>query len=73
MRQKISMLPLMAYIAFSGFVQNFKKDERGLSGVVVAVLLILIAVLAVAIIWGFLSGWIQDMWDQITGAASGIG
>lgn len=51
-------------------VRSFKADERGLSGVVVAILLILVAVLAVVIIWGFLSGYLQDLWDQIT--ANGI-
>jgi len=55
-----------------GFLRAFKNDERGLSGVVVAVLLILIAVLAVVLIWGFLSGWLNDLWGQITGAAGGI-
>ena len=47
-------------------------DERGLSGVVVAILLILIAVLAVVLIWGFLSGWLQDLWEQITSQADTI-
>lgn len=42
-----------------------KKDEQGLSGVVVAVLLILVAVLAVLIIWGSLSGYLEELWDQI--------
>ena len=70
MWQKISALPLMAYLAFNGFVQNFKKDERGLSGVVVTVLLILVAVLAVVIIWGALSGWLGELWEQITGTAA---
>jgi len=49
-----------------------KNDERGLSGVVVAILLILVAVLAVVLIWGFLSGWLAELWDQITGSAGGI-
>ena len=49
-----------------------KNDERGLSGVVVAILLILVAVLAIVIIWGFLSGWLQELWEQITGSAGGI-
>lgn len=66
MLKKISMLPVSLYLALSGFVQDLKEDERGLSGVVVAVLLILVAVLAVVAIWGFLSGWLQDMWTRIT-------
>ena len=47
-------------------VYDIKTDERGLSGVVVAILLILVAVLAVVIIWGFLSGWLEELWEQIT-------
>ena len=69
---RLSIYPLRAYVAFSGFVRNFRENERGLSGVVVAVLLILIAVLAVVIIWGSLSGWLRDLWDRIIGSADDI-
>ena len=72
MRQKISAMSLAAYLAISGFFAEIKRDERALSGVVVAILLILIAVLAIVLIWGFLSGWLKDLWDRITGAADGI-
>lgn len=65
MLKKISMLPVAMYLALTGFVQELKEDERGLSGVVVAVLLILVAVLAVVMIWGFLSGWLQELWERI--------
>ncbi|GHU93299.1 hypothetical protein FACS1894208_02550 [Clostridia bacterium] len=65
MLEKIRMLPIMAYIAFTGFVNDLKRDERGLSGVVVAVLLILVAVLAVILIWQFLGDAIAEWWDQI--------
>ncbi len=44
---------------------ELKKDERGLSGVVVAVLLILVAVLAVAAIWTFLSKYLTDTFSNI--------
>jgi len=54
------------------FFRTLKNDERGLSGVVVAILLILVAVLAVVLIWGFLSGWLQELWERITGSAGGI-
>lgn len=50
MLEKISQLPMLAYFAVTGFVRDLKKDERGLSGVVVAVLLILVAVLAVSLL-----------------------
>ena len=65
MLQKIRVFPFVIYLALTGTARDLRKDERGLSGVVVAVLLILVAVLAVVIIWGLLSGWIQDMWDRI--------
>ena len=72
MKDKISRLPLAVKCAIIGFFLKLKGDERGLSGVVVAVLLILIAVLAVVLIWGFLSGWLADLWNRIFGEAAGI-
>jgi Flp pilus assembly pilin Flp len=72
MWNKLFMLPMLACVSVKEFVIKLQSDERGLSGVVVAILLILVAVLAIALIWGFLSGWIQELWAQITGAAAGI-
>lgn len=54
-------------------VEDLKRDERGLSGIVVAVLLILVAVLAVVMLWGLLKGYITDIWEKITGQSSGLG
>lgn len=54
-------------------MRSLKDDERGLSGVVVAVLLILVAVLAVVFLWDNLSKWLSDMWAIITGKTTGIG
>lgn len=56
----------------TAFILALRKDERGLSGVVVAILLILVAVLAIVLIWGFLSGWLAELWENITGQAGGI-
>lgn len=72
MWNQINRLPLLAYLAVTGFFQDLKEDERGLSGVVVAVLLILVAVLAVVALWGFLGGWLDGLFKQIEGKASGI-
>ena len=72
MLEKISMLPIAAYLAFTGFVRSFRKDDRGLSGVVVAILLILVAVLAVLIIWTSLGDWLRDLWDRITNKAAEV-
>ena len=72
MRQKISALPLAACLAISGFFKEIKRDERALSGVVVAILLILVAVLAIVIIWGFLSGWLEELWARIIGETAAL-
>ena len=72
MWQKISELFCKAHLATIGPVRTFKNDERGLSGVVVAILLILVAVLAIVLIWGFLNNWLIDLWQQITGKVSEI-
>ncbi len=53
-------------------VEDLKRDERGLSGIVVAVLLILVAVLAVVMLWGLLKDYITDIWEKITGQSSGL-
>ena len=72
MWRRISEFFYRAPLAIIGPARAFKKDERGLSGVVVAILLILVAVLAVVLIWGFLSGMIRDLWDQIIGNVNSI-
>ena len=69
MLKNISAFFPAAYLAITGKIRDFRKDERGLSGVVVAILLILIAVLAIVLIWGFLSGWLQELWERITSQA----
>jgi len=66
MLQKITQLPKNMYFSFFGMVRRLKEDERGLSGVVVAILLILVAVLAIVLIWGLLGNWLRELWDQIT-------
>lgn len=65
MLEKIKMLPLMAYLAVHNFVEDLKNDEKGSSPVVDTALLILVAVLAVGLVWGFLSGFLQDLIERI--------
>ena len=72
MWRRIMEAPLKAHSTLAKIACSFNEDERGLSGVVVAILLILVAVLAVVLIWGFLSGWLQELWEQITGKAGSI-
>lgn len=67
MMKKLNQASTKVYLGVCGFFQDLKNDERGLSGVVVAVLLILIAVLAVAAIWTALSGQLQTWWKDISG------
>ena len=69
---RISEFPCKVYSKVANLIRTLKNDERGLSGVVVAILLILVAVLAIVLIWGFLSGWLQELWEQITGKAGSI-
>ena len=72
MWKRVRRIPHKAHQLLSNFGHILKNDERGLSGVVVAILLILVAVLAIVLIWGFLSGWLQELWEQITGRAGAI-
>lgn len=72
MLKKLDRLSTAAYVKGSQFVQNLKKDERGLSGVVVAVLLILVAVLAIVLLWDYLKQWIGATWANIVGKAGEI-
>ncbi|MCL2200447.1 MAG: hypothetical protein FWB75_00645 [Oscillospiraceae bacterium] len=72
MIKKLYGFPSVAYIYICSFIRELKEDERGLSGVVVAVLLILVAVLAIVLIWVFLGEWLEELWDQITGEAERI-
>ena len=72
MRQKLSNYTIASYLAITGAFRSLKEDERGLSGVVVAILLILVAVLAVILIWRFLGGWLGEVWQRITSQADTI-
>lgn len=71
---KLNKLSIKAFLKGKMFLQEckeeLKNDERGLSGVVVAVLLILVAVLAIVLLWGFLKDWLQELWEKITGEAN---
>jgi len=72
MWKNIKQIPLKIQQVITRHTQEFIADERGLSGVVVAILLILVAVLAIVLIWGFLGGWLAELWEEITGNAGQI-
>jgi len=62
--------PLLTLIAAKA--KELMEDESGLSGIVVAILLILVAILAIVLVWGFLGVWLQELWEQITNQAGQI-
>lgn len=72
MWNKLNRLAVGAYLGMTSFMRELKEDERGLSGIVVAVLLILVAVLAVVMVWNLLGDWLNNLWNQITGKAGEI-
>lgn len=64
---------IAVYTNVTGFFHELKNDERGLSGVVVTVMLILVAVLAVTLVWKLLGNQINAWWrDIIQGSTKGI-
>lgn len=72
MLKKLDKALIAAHLHVLEFFRKLKEDERGVDGIVVAVLLVLVAVLAVVALWGSMSGWLSDMWDTITSKAGGI-
>ena len=71
MRQKLNMLLIMISAKLRNSAYDFKKDEQGLE-VVQVVLIVLIGVLLIAALWAVLSGWLQELWAQITDAGDSI-
>lgn len=73
MQKQMNKWMISIYCAVSSFVQELKDDERGISGAVVAVLLVVVAIAAVAIIWTWMSGFLQPTLESMNGEASKIG
>ena len=59
-------LCLRVYLIGQAFVNELRDDEHGLSDAVTTILLVLAGVLAVALIWGWLSGWLGELFEKIT-------
>ena len=57
---------IRAKIWASNLKNDFKKDERGVSGVVAAVLLVLLAVFLAAIFCDKLKIFFNSLWGQVT-------
>ena len=64
---------LNAKFRVSNFLSDLKNEEEGVSNIVATVLLIVIVVALAALLWGFLSGWFQELFLKITGQADKIG
>lgn len=61
-------LYLDARFKFKRFIAEFENDNRGVSNIVATVILIVIVVLLAAALWGFLSGFFNEMFEKIKGA-----
>ena len=71
MVEKLKLAMLKGYLKTKFFIEDLRKDEKGME-IVQVVLLILVGVLAIVLIWGLLQGWLVELWDRITGAADEI-
>lgn len=71
MLQRFNAMLISVYLTVTGLVQqvgsDLRKDERGLSDVVTAVLMVALAIAVVLLIWALLGDWITDFWNDITG------
>lgn len=72
MMETIRNYSISAYLSVKEGIRSFKEDERGLSGVVVTVLLVLVAVLAVILLWDKLADYIDKLWERISDVDDGI-
>lgn len=72
MKSLISSKIIMAQIKAKRFVKNLKDDNRGVSGIVAAVILVLIALLLAALFWGRLQEWFNSTWGNITNTTNEI-
>lgn len=66
MWNKINVRSIEVYGKMQQVKAELSEDNRGLSDVVVAVMLILVGVLAAGLMWTFLGDYISNMWGQIT-------
>lgn len=70
MLKKFNLLSIEAYTKMQQLGEDLSQDNRGLSDIVVAVMLILVGVLAAGLMWTFLGDYIEDMWGTITDKSS---
>lgn len=65
MRTSIDRLCIGAQLRVRRFIQEM-KEESGVSGIVAAVILVLLAVLLASIFWENLKQLFQNLWDNVT-------
>lgn len=65
MRTSIDRLCIGAQLRVRRFIQEM-KEESGVSGIVAAVILVLLAVLLASIFWENLGKLFTDLWDNVT-------
>ncbi|MBQ5320067.1 MAG: hypothetical protein J6K17_13330 [Oscillospiraceae bacterium] len=83
MFNKLNDLSVKAYVKATNAVTNaktkiknevksFTEDERGVDGIIIAVLLLLVAVVLVAVFWEYISEWFGNLWDSIFNSAPDV-
>ena len=72
MRHLINCKLIAAQLKVKRFAQEFKEDNRGVSGIVVAVVLVLIAVLFAALFWNKLQEWFNQIWGNVVDTTNEI-
>ena len=65
MRTSIDRLCIGAQLRVRRFIQEM-KEESGVSGIVAAVILVLLAVLLASMFWESLQKFVQGLWDDVT-------
>lgn len=65
MRTSIDRLCIGAQLRVRRFIQEM-KEESGVSGIVAAVILVLLAVLLASLFWKNLQGLVGDLWRDVT-------
>lgn len=65
MRTSIDRLCIGAQLRVRRFIQEM-KEESGVSGIVAAVILVLLAVLLASMFWDSLQKFVQGLWTSVT-------
>lgn len=69
MRTSIDRLCIGAQLRVRRFIQEM-KEESGVSGIVAAVILVLLAVLLASMFWDSLKQLVHNLWISVTNNAS---